>query len=214
MELDTLNITLTFIHTQTIKFMKKIIFLSVFTAAVFIGQAQVKFGIKAGVNFSTLSGDDAKIENLSPKFRIGIAGGGLVNIGLNEMFSLQPELLYSMEGCTYKQSGEKATYKTDYVNIPVLIQYNNPSGFYAETGPQIGFLTSAKIGYNGNSVDIKDGFKTINFSWGLGAGYKLSNGLGIGARYNLGITKIADSGANIKVGGFHVGLSYIFGSDK
>ncbi|MBX3257521.1 MAG: PorT family protein [Chitinophagaceae bacterium] len=195
--------------------MKKIFFLSVFTAAAFIGQAQIKFGIKAGANFSKFSGEDAKIEDLSPKFRTGFAGGGFVNIGLNEMFSLQPELLYSMEGTTYKESGEKATYKTDYINVPVLVQYNNPSGFYAETGPQIGYLVSAKIAYDGNSVDIKDSFKKINFSWGLGAGYKLSNGLGIGARYNLGITKIADNtDANIKVGGFHVGLSYTFGAGK
>ncbi|PVD50028.1 PorT family protein [Terrimonas sp.] len=196
--------------------MKKIIFLSVFTAAAFIGQAQIKFGIKAGANFSKFSGEDAKIEGLSPKFRTGFAGGGFVNIGLNEMFSVQPEVLYSMEGTTYKQSGDKpATYKTDYINIPVLVQYNNPSGFYAETGPQIGFLTSAKIGYDGNSADIKEGFKNINFSWGLGVGYKLSNGLGIGARYNLGLTKIADNDdANIKIGGFHVGLSYTFGAGK
>ncbi len=193
--------------------MKKIIFLSVFTAAAFIGQAQIKFGIKAGANFSKFSGDDAKIEDLSPKFRTGLAGGGFVNIGLNEMFSLQPELLYSMEGTTYKQPGDKkATYKTDYINIPVLLQYNNPSGFYAETGPQVGFLISAKIAYDGNSMDIKDDLKTINFSWGLGAGYKLSNGLGIGARYNLGITKIGDGDGNVKVGGFHVGLSYTFGA--
>jgi len=72
-----------------------------------------------------------------------------------------------------------------------------------------------------NSVDAKDGFKKINFSWGLGAGYKLSNGLGIGARYNLGLANIADNSdsepgesGNIKLGGFHVGLFYTFGAGK
>jgi len=201
--------------------MKKILFLSVFTAAAFIGQAQIKFGIKAGANFSKFSGDDAKIEGISPKFRTGFAGGGLVNIGLSEMFSVQPEVLYSMEGALYKESGAKLIFKTDYINVPVLLQYNNPSGFYAETGPQIGFLMSAKMSDGDNSVDAKDGFKKINFSWGLGAGYKLSNGLGIGARYNLGLANIADNSdsepgesGNIKLGGFHVGLFYTFGAGK
>ena len=194
--------------------MKKILFLSVFTAAAFIGQAQIKFGIKAGANFSKFSGDDAKMEDVSPKFLTGFAGGGLVNISLNEMFSVQPEVLYSMEGTMYKESGEKATYKTDYINIPVLFQYNNPSGFYAETGPQVGFLMSAKVSYGGVSADAKDSFKKINFSWGLGAGYKLSNGLGIGARYNLGLANIVDGDGSVKVGGFHVGLSYTFGTGR
>jgi hypothetical protein len=201
--------------------MKQILFLSVFTAAAFIGQAQINFGIKAGANFTKFSGDDAKLEDISPKFRTGFAGGGLVNIGLGETFSVQPEVLYSMEGSVYKADGETATYKTDYINVPVLLQYNNPSGFYAETGPQVGFLMSAKGSYGGVSVDIKDSFKKINFSWGLGAGYKLSNGLGIGARYNLGLANIASNSdsepgesSNVKLGGFHVGLFYTFGGSK
>ena len=201
--------------------MKKILFLSVFTAAAFIGQAQIKFGIKAGANFSKFSGDDAKYGGASPKFRTGFAGGGLVNIGLNEMFSVQPEVLYSMEGTMYKESGAKLIFKNDYINVPVLLQYNNPSGVYAETGPQIGFLMSAKMSDGDNSVDAKDGFKKINFSWGLGAGYKLSNGLGIGARYNLGLANIIDNSgsesgesSNVKLGGFHIGLFYTFGAGK
>ncbi|HRO47270.1 porin family protein [Agriterribacter sp.] len=195
--------------------MKKVFILSVFTFIGFAIQAQIKYGIKAGANFTTFSGSDAKMEGISPKYKVGFAGGGLVNIQLSEMFSLQPEVLYSLEGTTYKAQGESVHFKTDYVNIPVLAQYNNPSGFYAETGPQVGFLTSAKLSADGNSVDIKDGFKKINFSWGFGAGYKLSNGLGIGARYNLGLTSIADEDGGespkIKVGGFHLGLSYTFG---
>lgn len=195
--------------------MKRIFVLSVFTLIGFTIQAQIKFGIKAGANFTSFSGSDAKLEGMSPKYKVGFAGGGLVNIQLSEMFSLQPELLYSMEGATYKYEGESAHLKTDYINIPVLAQYNNASGFYAETGPQVGFLTSAKVSSDGNSVDMKEYFKKLNFAWGFGVGYKLSNGLGIGARYNLGLMSIADTqgeeSANFKTGGFHVGLSYTFG---
>lgn len=204
--------------------MKRIFFLSLFTAAAFIGQAQIKFGIKAGANFSKFSGPDAKLGNASPKFKPGFAGGGLVNIGITEMFSVQPEVLYSMEGSIYKEGGNKLIFKTDYINVPVLVQYNSPIGIYAETGPQVGFLMSAKMSDGSNSMDAKESFKKINFSWGFGAGYKLSNGLGIGARYNLGLSNIAanDNGGdgepgetgNIKLGGFHIGLFYTFGAGK
>ena len=114
----------------------------------------------------------------------------------------------------YEESGEKAVYKTDYINIPVMVQYN-ASGFYGETGPQVGFLISAK-GDNGDvSVDIKDNFKSINFSWGVGLGYRMTNGFGVGARYNIGIANIADDDdTKLKLGGFHLGVSYTFGGSS
>ncbi len=129
------------------------------------------------------------------------------------MFSLQGEVLYSLEGTSYKFDGEKVNYNLNYVNIPILAQYNHSAGFYAETGPQFGILTTAKISYDGDSQDVKEGHKTLNFGWGLGAGYKLSNGLGVGARYNLGLSSLDEDGnAKIKTGGFHLGISYTFGA--
>lgn len=194
--------------------MKKLFFVSLFTVAAVTMNAQVKFGIKAGANFSKFSGSDAKLGDVSPKYKIGFTGGGLVNIPVNETFSVQPEVLYSMEGSKYEEDGDKLVYHTDYINIPVMVQYN-ASGFYGETGPQVGFLINAK-GDNGDvSVDIKDSFKSINFSWGVGLGYKLPNGFGVGARYNIGIANIADDeDTKLKLGGFHLGVSYTFGGGK
>ncbi len=114
--------------------MKKIVFVA--AALLMVGiysQAQVKFGIKAGVNFYKFSGSDAKIGSVSPKFQPGVAGGAFANLTVSEQFSVQPELLFSMEGSKYEESGDKLMYKTNYLNIPVMAQYNNPSGFYAET---------------------------------------------------------------------------------
>jgi hypothetical protein len=195
--------------------MKKIVFIAAVLFTAVAAQAQIKFGVKAGANFYKFGGDDAKIGDISPKLKIGLAGGGIVNIPISEMFSVQPEVLYSMEGAKYEEDGEKLTYKTDYINIPVMIQYNNTSGFYAETGPQIGFLASAKGTDGDNTVDLKDQFKGINFSWALGLGYKMSSGFGFGARYNLGLGNILDDeDANIKLGGFNVGVFYMFGGSK
>lgn len=197
--------------------MKRIIVLSVFTLTAFTIQAQIRFGAKAGANFSTLTGSDATMDgNVSPKYKTGFAGGALVNVPLSNQFSLQPEVLYSMEGARYKEGEIKMDYKINFINIPVFAQYNHSSGFYAETGPQFGLLTSAKISSGDYSMSIKDNMKKFNLSWGFGAGYKLSSGLGIGARYQLGLTSIAegdsdgegDAAADVKSSGFHIGLFY------
>lgn len=198
--------------------MKKVFVLVAAVVLVSAVQAQkgsIKFGVKAGANFYKFSGDDADFGDVSPKIQVGIAGGGLVNIPVSDMFSVQPEVLFSMEGTKYEESGDKLMYKTNYINIPVLFQYNNASGFYAETGPQIGFLMSAKADDGSNSTDVKDSFKGTNFSWALGLGYKMKSGFGFGARYNLGLGNIVDeSDIDIKLGGFHVGVFYLFGGEK
>jgi len=63
----------------------------------------------------------------------------------------------------------------DYVNIPVLFKYNNPGGFFAETGPQLGFLISAKAKSGSVSFDAKSNYKSTDFSWAIGAGYLISS---------------------------------------
>tara|TARA_R110001583_G_scaffold22784_3_gene85049 strand:+ start:18984 stop:19154 length:171 start_codon:yes stop_codon:yes gene_type:complete len=52
---------------------------------------EVHFGIKAGVNFASLGGDDSDgLDGLT-----SILFGGVVDIGVTEKFSVQPELVYS-----------------------------------------------------------------------------------------------------------------------
>lgn len=198
--------------------MKKLLVFAVAVLLVSAIQAQkesIKFGVKAGANFYKFSGKDANFGSVSPKFQVGIAGGGLVNIPVSSMFSVQPEVLFSMEGSKYEESGSKLMYKTNYINIPVLLQYNNPSGFYAETGPQLGLLMSAKGDDGSSTQDIKDNLNSTNFSWAFGLGYKMQSGFGFGARYNLGLGNIAkESGTDIKLGGFHVGVFYLFGGNS
>lgn len=174
--------------------------------------AQVQFGVKAGANFSTLTGSgvsDAKIS-------VGFQGGGLVSVPLFSTFTLQPEVLYSMQGAKGSESGTDFTLHQDYINVPVLFKYNHASGFFAATGPQIGFLVSAKVKGGGETEDVKDAYKSTDFSWAFALGYKIpSINAGIDARYNLGITNIADAaGANVKNSVFQVGLFYLFGQSK
>lgn len=195
-------------------FMKKVLLVAALVSLGTLVQAQTKFGAKAGANFYQFGGEDGSdLEN--QKMKVGFNLGLFANLTISEMFSVQPELLYSNQGSMVKEGDAKYTYNLNYINIPIMAQYNNPSGFYAETGPEIGFLASAKgkMTFDGDSEseDIKDSFKGFNFSWGLGAGFKMANGFGIGARYMLGLANIVDSeDAKVTNNGFHVGVFYTF----
>ncbi|HMR93192.1 MAG TPA: porin family protein [Chitinophagaceae bacterium] len=188
--------------------MKKIFLVIAFISAGLITGAQAKFGAKAGLNLADWSGSDAD----ETKMKIGFHLGGFVNLAVSETFSVQPELLFSNQGTKFETEEGSATYHTNYLNIPVMAQYTTASGFYAETGPYAGFLLSAKIKSDGQSADVKELFKSADFGWGLGLGYKLSSGLGFGARYNFGLAKLPEEGdAKLNNSVIHIGLSYTFG---
>lgn len=203
--------------------MKKIVLIvALLVTAGVASQAQIKFGAKLGANFYQIGGDadDAGLKE-SRKIKIGIAGGGIVNIPISSMFSFQPEILYSMQGNLQKEGDASLKFNLNYINIPLLAQLNTSSGFYAETGPQIGFLMSGKLveddGTDEETEDIKDDLKSIDFGWAIGLGYKTKSGLGFGARYNLGFSNIIDEDTDdfkLTNTGFHVGLFYMFGGSK
>jgi hypothetical protein len=191
--------------------MKKVLFVVAILVASVAVQAQVKFGVKAGGNLSMWGGDDAD----EAKSKFGFHIGALANIPVSSMFSVQPEALFSAEGAKFESGGDEASYNLNFINIPVLLQYNNPSGFYAETGPQIGLLMSAKLKFEDESEDMKELFKGSNFSWAIGAGYKMASGFGFGVRYNLGLSSIVDEDdVDIKQSNFAFGVSYTFGGSK
>ncbi|MEJ2113203.1 MAG: porin family protein [Flavobacteriaceae bacterium] len=172
----------------------------------------IKFGIKAGVNFASITGDET--DDLS-----GLTGfhfGAVLDISISEKFSVQPELLYSTQGAEYKDSDAyDGKFKLNYINIPVMAKYYVAEGFSIQAGPQIGFNTSAKDEYKYTGVDpgfsddsgtddIKDFVKGTDFGINFGLGYEMQTGLNFSARYCLGLSDINDLPDNIDPG-FSVG---------
>ncbi|SHF75192.1 porin family protein [Chryseobacterium vrystaatense] len=182
----------------------------------------VTFGVKGGMNVSSLSKDEGLDDQ---KSKIGFNAGVFANIPIAESFSVQPEVLYSQYGAKsdYTLFGTKysASSKLDYIAVPVMFQYNLIPNLYVEAGPEFGFMVSAKNKVknesNGNSTtsdDYKDNLKTFNFGIGLGAGYYFTQNFGITARYVAGLTDVAKdrpSGSDAtKNNLFQVGLAYKF----
>lgn len=157
-------------------------------------KAQVSFGVKAGGALTSIPGSNTS----DSKF--GVYGGIAAGIALNKGFSLHAELYYSQQGNkvdvvytdeTGRDLGSgKLTYRLNYINLPVLIRYELPKGFFAETGLQAGVLANARVKGAGGSTDIKDSYESFDLSLPFGLGYKFNNGLGANLRYNAGLTNI------------------------
>jgi hypothetical protein len=111
-----------------------------------------------------------------------------------------------------------------YITLPIMLQWKTTGGVFIETGPQPGYLIKAKQdGPGSTETDNKSSFDNFDLSWGAGLGYLSKAGLGIGARYNYGLTNtIEDGGGNnssnngpeLKNSVIQVGLSWRFGANK
>jgi hypothetical protein len=191
--------------------MKKLVFLVFTTGVFFTASAQIQFGVKAGANFATLAGNGSE----GATTKVDFHGGGFVHIPLVNSFFLQPELVYSRQGAKATSDGVVFNINQNYLNIPVLAKYQHSSGLYGETGPQLGFLLSANVSAEGTSQDVKSSYKSTDFSWAFGVGYKIPlMNAGIDARYNLGLSNIAAtevSGYSVKNNVFQLGVFYMFG---
>lgn len=167
--------------------MKKLALTLMFAAIGTFSMAQsFSFGPKAGVNISNYTGG-----NIETDSKIGYHFGGILNFGIGNHFSIQPEVLFSSLGAKVKRAGDKDNFKVSYVTVPVMLKLKTNSGFYIEAGPQVGFRTSTDIG--GQTID--NFAKNLDLSLGGGIGYQSKIGLGIGVRYIAGLTKVGDFSA-------------------
>ncbi|MBL7698010.1 MAG: PorT family protein [Chitinophagaceae bacterium] len=191
--------------------MKKGILLVFFASSLIVAQAQIKFGAKAGLNIAGLAGDDAD----DFKSKLGFNLGGFVEVPIAENFTVKPELMYSGQGAKFDDDDIDSKFALGYLNVPILGKYTSSSGFFGETGPQLGFLLSAKAKTDEVDVDVKDNFKGIDFGWAFGIGYEMAeSGFGVNARYNLGLSSIADDDdgdVSVKNSVFQIGVFKTFG---
>jgi hypothetical protein len=189
--------------------MKKLALLFLAGISFATTNAQFQFGVKAGADFSTWKGKDVSAKTIT-----GFNGGVYAKLPVTQTISVQPELVYSGQGAKLDADPSPITSRANYFNIPVLLKYQHFTGLFIETGPQLGFLMSSKEKEGGDSYDNKSAFKSSDFAWVFGVGYKIpATQLAIDLRYNLGISNIGVSGPNRDPNSvynrvFQIGLMY------
>lgn len=212
--------------------MKKIAFLIIIAVCSLSQVHAQNFGVKAGYNYSTLSGETSSISTIE-----GLSGfyiGGLVELPISNMLSIQPELIFSRQGVDLRQGLKNLSIRTDtseirldYLNIPVMAKVNL-GPIFLEGGVQFGFLVSkpkvdsyiANV-YLRNLLD-KDSYNSFDFGVGAGLGVKLNQHFFVETRYTYSLTNVFDpndkhfksslisDGDNFKNSVFSIGLGMKF----
>ncbi len=175
-------------------------------------QAQIKFGVKAGLNVSklhlseeTFSSDNRAGFFVGPtaEFTLPLLGLGIDGSVLYNQFGVDSE-----EGTSTKKSIEIP------INLRWTVGFSSLVGAYVAVGPQFGFNVGDRW------FDEVCEFKKNTTSFNVGAGLKLLGHLQVGANYNFalkdnGKTHRGDIEDLTTIGGFkqntwQVSVAYLF----
>jgi long-subunit fatty acid transport protein len=157
----------------------------------------VKYGIKAGLNFSNLNITPA-IDGVQPtdnSSQMGIAAGFIVHIPLSDKWFINPEVLYSQKGASFNYAfthdyeiDQRDEYKTtnpltlSYVELNPTISYKATDKLALNFGPSVSFLIGEKYDYTPEPV--RDITNTTNIlTEGLVETESLDVGLNLGISY-------------------------------
>lgn len=167
----------------------------------------VRFGVKAGANLSNLSGNVVNQDFY--KNRWGFHGGVMVNFGLGDIVSIQPEVLYSQKGFKYSDTQigtirNTGNVRYDYLDVPLLVRVR-AAGLFFEVGPQYSYLLNVStdrtqtvggtvVGNIGSGTTNLDNVRRNELGYVGGLGYQASNGVMLGVRYNGAFTDFAKDG--------------------
>lgn len=197
----------TLVKLKMFKTMKNKILTLILITAIFglvsqqsIAQVNTKAraGIKGGLSASNLYVDDVHDENARIGYHIGFYGQPVSS----DAFALQLELLYSTKGTTtiYDEPvDQEIQYNLNYIDLPVLAVFKLGDAVELHAGGYASYLVGANIKYEGDladGVDEVDRDNLKSYDYGLIGGVGVNFGaVQVGARYNYGLVKIADSDA-------------------
>ena len=168
------------------------------------------WGVKAGLNVSNISDTDLNAKT-------GLTAGVFADYRFsNDWFGLSADLLFSRQGGRDNHNGSKFILKSNYLNLPIMAKFYVIDNLAVNIGIQPGVLLSAKAkvkeGSDDYSRSVTDQYKNFDFAFPMGVSYDINEKFIIDARYNLGVTKVADdndkSDAKNNVFAFTVGYRF------
>ncbi|GAB7087354.1 porin family protein [Marinifilum fragile] len=165
----------------------------------------VQFGAKGGLNFANWIGDDADGTDMRTDIHLGV----FARFAINENIAFQPEMVYSRQGMKVDM-GSDVKFKSNYLNIPLLMRAKMADKFHAIFGPQVGIHLNSEADDGDVSVDA-DNMKGLDLALALGLEYDIADNVAIGLRYNWGLSKVVDvDEAKVQNSVFQLGVSVAF----
>ncbi len=165
------------------KFFTLVVLLATMTVAA---QAQVKFGVKGGLNLTNMKFDNSIVDKSN---QTGFFIGPTINFTLPVVgLGIDASALYDQRSAKIEGSDDKL--KQQSIQIPVNLRYGfglgNTASFYIFAGPQFGFNIGDKTtNLLNNALEWR--LKDSNLSANLGVGLMLLNHLQVSANYNVAL---------------------------
>lgn len=187
-------------------------------------ESGVRFGIRAGLNLSTLSLVEDN-HTYTTDSRAAWHVGAIVDIPLMQSLYVQSGLYFMNKGGKETEEEDyKVTYSPMYLEIPVLASYRYDFGSTAQlqinVGPYFAYGVGGKVKMEHDGEEESDDFfhedSAKKFDCGLqfGAGVTFASHYYLGFAYDLGLSNIAknsgDSDGKIKNRSWMISLGYTF----
>jgi hypothetical protein len=165
--------------------------------------SQIMIGPKGGINQSILSIEN-QIPNTLNSYRAGIILGGIIEVRLSEILSMQVEPTYIQKGSliSFYNGIQQVDTKTHlgYLQLPLFMKIRLPNHSvtpFAFIGPNIGILLSEKTESNLTYPVFAEYFKNTDYAIDAGVGFEYNISpltiLTMDVRYSLGIYNIDDT---------------------
>lgn len=175
--------------------MKKVLVLLFAAVALSMpSQAQVKFGLKGGLNLTSISASGTLSDNL--KNKEGFFVGPTIKIGLPVTgLSLDASALYDQRSAKVEIDNASETIKSQSLQIPINIRYGvglgSVANLFAFAGPQFGFNLGDK---NKKILDQLTNWtlRSSNISANVGVGATVLNHLQLTVNYNFALGKTGE----------------------
>lgn len=163
-------------------------------------KAHAQFGIKAGVNEAVLQGRVGEDATYKTYFHAGV----FYEAKLIGPLSIQPELLYSLQGSQLKGATTVTNYTTqlNYIQVPILLKATLGPVF-VEAGPQFGYLvaanengtvqvrnTSGNVAFRDVDQSATGNYKRGDFAVCGGVGLKLGPLIRVGGRFVASVNDV------------------------
>ena len=192
---------------KTIVNMKKNLITLAVVVAAFVAalpaQAQVKFGVKAGLNVNSVSLQGNLADNLDSKNRTGCFAGLTADVTIPHAgLGADISLLYDNKvvGASSEDAATGDIYESNktlhYITLPINAKYtiglSSIASVYLATGPQFSWNVGDR---KWKSQDITEGWELnkSEFSWNVGAGATVFSHVRVGYNYNIGIGNTAEA---------------------
>jgi opacity protein-like surface antigen len=171
--------------------MKKSLLVAAFAVATSLAasaQQKTQLGVKAGYNWSYLTGSE---DGFKPGNQTGFMASIFLSPTKNRTgLGYRTELVFSRQGYSFDNGGKNTDVLNDYIYMPQLTTFNIGKVVQLQAGAQIGYLLKSREKSQQRDTTITGLMNRFDYGFVGGVEVYPFKGIIVGGRYNLGLGKL------------------------